>query len=484
MILIAFMAPDLYSLIQRTRPTIRLPGPNRPNVLLIVMDTVRADRLSCYGYGRPTSPNIDRIATEGLLFFNAYAAAPWTLPSHASMFTGLYPSRHNATWANPNLGREAFTIAERMLDIGYSTAGFSENPFVGSSYGLAQGFKEFHETWRRPLVARVLQRIAERVLPVKTRLEYSKRTTHLVQRWVENHRTHGRPFFAFVNLMAAHHPRYPRRGYGSHVWSEDHLKRIEPVNRVPEKYYLPAFTLNHRELATMGDVYDSEIGYLDAQIGGVIRYLAHKDYLENTIIILTSDHGENFGDHGFIEHQFCLYNSLIRVPLIIRYPPRIPSGIVDDNVSLVSLFNTILDLVNDPCVRADTGLPVSVLDDAPIDGPIYAEFSNAVDMLENVIGEETSNFDFKPFDRDLRCIISGGDKFIWSSNGKHEMYSLQNDADETNDLHEIDIGRARKLGDVLESWHATQRTAPVAKKRLDIIDNGAREALRALGYER
>jgi arylsulfatase A-like enzyme len=482
MILASCAAPDAYSLLLRATQSTEYTRSSLPNVLLIVMDTVRADHLSCYGYDKTTSPNIDRIATEGLLFYNAYSTAPWTLPSHASMFTGLYPSRHGATWAHLHLQEGALTIAEQLRDIGYRTVGFSENPFITSGYGLAQGFSQFHETWRRPLVFRALQRLAARALRIKNRLEYSKRTTRLLQRWVADHHADGRPFFAFVNLMVAHHPRYPRRDHGSQKWRKEDLRAIEPVNLVPERFYLPEYNLNDRELSTMRDVYDSEIGYLDAQVTEVTRYLAESDQLDETILILTSDHGENVGDHGFIEHQFCLYNSLIRVPLIIRYPPRIPSKIVDKNVSLASLFNTILDLVNDPRVPAETGLPESLLADASDDAPVYAEFSNAVDMLENVIGDETSDFDFKPFDRDLKCLIWGGDKFIWSSNGQHEMYSLQNDRDETDDLFETNSSRARELNHLLERWSRTQQSAPVTDAGPD-VDDGTRDALRALGYE-
>jgi arylsulfatase A-like enzyme len=482
MILISCAAPDLYSLILRLKPPPLGLGSVRPNVLLIVMDTVRADHLSCYGYGKPTSPNIDRVAADGMLFVNAFSTAPWTLPSHASMFTGLYPSQHGTTWSHQYLGDESFTIAERMSDVGYETVGFSENPFVGISYGLAQGFNEFHETWRSPLFVRALQRIAAQAFHVKNRLEYSKRTTGLLKRWLANHHQDQRPFFAFVNLMTAHHPRYPRRGHGSHEWRQEDLKKIEPVNLVPERFYLPQYRLTDRELSTMRDVYDSEISYLDQQLAVMTRYLAEHDSSDNTILILTSDHGENFGDHGFIEHQFCLYNSLIRVPLIIRFPSKITARIVEENVSTIALFKTILDLVeNLPQVTPENF--TEILSTKMTDNePIFSEFSNAVKMLENVIGHEAPGFDYRPFDRDLKCVISGDDKFIWSSSGEYELYSLQDDFGETKNLAHSHGSRAHDLTEQLESW-VLQHPLSAGTREGPEVDEGTRDALRPLGYE-
>ncbi len=232
---------------------------------------------------------------------------------------------------NTRLRDEFVTLAERLTESGYASAGFSENPFVGIANGFAQGFDEFHETWRRPLLERAVIK-ALRALGRRYDLQYAPRTTSLLSGWLETRRSDRRPFFAFVNLMAAHLPRYPRSGYSSTKWSDDVLERIEPVNIVPERFYLPQYQLSPIELRVMAEMYEAEISYLDDHVGHIIAFLDKQGTLDNTIVILTSDHGENFGEHGFIEHQFCLYNTLIHIPLIIRFPQDIEPAVVHEMV--------------------------------------------------------------------------------------------------------------------------------------------------------
>ena len=477
----AFFAPDLYALVRGWRHDgARLPK-QRPNVMLIVLDTVRADHLSCYGSKTVATPNIDRLAREGLLFLNAFSTAPWTVPSHASMFTGLYTFQHQATWDNTYLRDEFVTLAERLTDAGYATAGFSENPFVGVGNGFAQGFSEFHETWRRPILERGLARIL-RALGRRDGLEYAPRTTSLLLAWLDVNRSNGRPFFAFVNLMAAHLPSYPRPGYGSTDWPDHVLARIEPVNIVPERYYLPEYRLNETELRVMVDTYNAEISYLDDHIGRIIGSLGKLGALNNTILIVTSDHGENFGEHGFIEHQFCLYNSLIHIPLILRFPQGIESAIIHERVSNIAIMDTILDLANIPTrvmSQRNQQIPLNRIEQ---DQTIISEYPNAVEMLRDVIADESPDSDYAQFDRDLRCIILGDYKYIWSSTGDHELYSIQHDFVEETNLLQSHQDAARELSEALDQWRQTQQSHPPPSVAPD-VDAATRDALKALGYE-
>lgn len=456
-ILSSFLSPDVYSAYLRAPSGAQKPDGNAPNVLLVVLDAVRADHLSCYGYKRGTTPNIDRVAREGVLFRNAFSAAPWTLPSHASMFTGRYPSEHHADWGHAHLDKGLPTLAEQLQGGGYQTVGFSENVFVGRSFGLARGFGEFHETWRRPLVVRAIARVATTVLGYKEGRESAERSVGILERWVLNNEHRGKPFFAFVNLMAAHLPRYPRPGFGCGDVTKETLARIEPVNLIPERYYLPKYALNQRELGVMVDIYDSEISYLDSQIGEVMSFLERTGLREKTIVIVTSDHGENFGEHGLIEHQFCLYDTLLRVPLIVRHSGVLKRETVEKMVSTVFLGRAVMEMVGSSGGRGSEHLGIGALGELEGQDYVIAECSNGVEVLRGVVGDEDGGVDLSRFDRSLKCIVEGDYKFIWSSNGAHELYRIGEDRREAENLIGKEQERVRSLDQALKAWELVTR---------------------------
>jgi arylsulfatase A-like enzyme len=452
LIVVSLFSPDVYSGYLRFPYASEKQHGKAPNVLFIVLDTVRADHLSCYGYEKGTTPNIDRIAREGVLFSNAFSAAPWTLPSHASMFTGLYPSQHQADWGHVHLDEGFPTLAEHFRDVGYETVGFSENLFVGRTFGLARGFGEFHETWRRPLVVRAIAKAATRLFHYKERLEYADRSVGLFERWLTNNNHDGKPFFAFMNLMAAHLPRYPRPAFGSGNWTKETLARIEPVNLIPERYYLPQYKLTQQELAIMVDIYDSDISYVDSQIGDLMSFLARAGILDETIVVLVSDHGENFGEHGLIEHQFCLYDTLLRVPLILRYPAMLKPDRIEKRVSTVSLFKTVMAMVGTTGSKAFEDSRMGALGQLQGQEYVIAECGNGVEVLRGVVGDEGVGVDFSRFDQSLKCVIKGDYKFIWSSNGKNKLYRIGEDPREAENIIEKEQDQARALDQLLKSW--------------------------------
>ena len=452
LILVSLFSPDVYSWYLRSAHYPKEQHAQAPNVLFIVLDTVRADHLSCYGYEKSTTPNIDRISREGVLFSNAFSAAPWTLPSHASMFTGLYPSQHQADWGHVHLDEGFPTLAEHFRDAGYETVGFSENVFVARTFGLARGFDEFHETWRRPLVVRAIARAATRAFHYRERLEYADRSVGLFERWLTNNNPGGKPFFAFMNLMGAHLPRYPKPAFGSGNWTKETLARIEPVNLIPEKYYLPQYRLTQQELATMVDIYDSDISYLDSKIGDLMSFLAKAGTLDDTIVVLVSDHGENFGEHGLFEHQFCLYDTLLRVPLILRYPPLLKPDRIEKRVSTVSLFKTVMAMVGTAGGKGIEDSRMGALGQLQGQEYVIAECSNGVEMLKGAVGAEGVTVDFSRFDKSLKCVIEGDYKFIWSSNGEHELYRMKEDFGEVENLIEKEQDQARALDQLLKTW--------------------------------
>jgi arylsulfatase A-like enzyme len=459
---------------------------DRPNVLLVVLDTMRGDALSRALDGRSITPNLDKLAREGLTFRRALSASPWSLPSHASMFTGLYPSQHGASWQNRHLDSSYLTLAEFLRDRGYQTVGYSENPFVGAATGLSQGFSAFRRVHlKEPIGLRVTKVLRDRLGSQRTR-EYTESTMNHVWSWCITRRDESRPFFLFLNLMAPHLPHYPRSDSPAPVRVSDAtLAKIEPVNMIPELHYLERYRLDDQPMNALEELYASDIAYLDAWLGRLFQLLEKREVLDRTVVIVTSDHGENFGDHDLIEHQFSVYNSLLHVPLVLRYPPAIPAGTVADRlVSTASLFATVAELTRLPIEAPVEGFERrSVLGRS--DGPILAQYENAIEMLRGVFETEApdalSSFDFRRFDRSFEAIVDDGYKLIRDSRGAIELYDMETDWQESRDLASQDRARAAALSARLDAQLA-MLAKPMRALEAPQLDPTTEEALRDLGY--
>lgn len=316
--------------------------PDSPNVLLVVLDVVRAADMSLYGYPRRTTPNLDRFARKSVVFENAYSTSPWTLPSHAGMFTGRYAHALSADWQNP-LDNEYPTLAERLQQHGYATAGFVANFFYGvPEFGLSRGF--IHYESRRMnlgsvlnvsafgsiLIGRFNQRTGSYYRPERRHAsEFNERLLE----WLPRRRGH--PFFVFVNYIDAHLPYVPPAPYDLMFAGKEPPTRR---NRIGEKK-------TPEELQGLRDVYDGAIAYEDAQLGALLTALQRRGELSNTIVIITSDHGEEFAEHGWVAHGNGLNLPALHVPLIVAFPGRIPPGIrVPDGITLRDLPSTVAEL--------------------------------------------------------------------------------------------------------------------------------------------
>ncbi len=459
-----------------------------PNIILIVMDTVGADSLSCYQNAKKTTPNIDKIAKEGTLFLKALSPSPWTLPSHASLFTGLYPSQHKAGWEHTNLDERFLTLAEYLAELGYVTAGFTENPWVSRNRGLAQGFRDFYEMYiycSMAITPRVIDKARKIFLNYKSTNEYARDTIKYIKTWIYKnyYKKNAKPFFAFLNFMPAHLPNYPRSQFLFYQPSSYELARIEPVNLVPEKFYLPKYRLNEKELSIMHALYEGDIAYLDAKLGDLFGFLKSSNVLDNTVFIITSDHGENFGDHDLIEHQFCLYNSLLHVPLIIRYPDKVRPGTINSElVSTIFLFQTIIDLIDTPKNKNIQLIENRSLLKFNGDKHIYAEHDNPVEMLKGVIGDEAPDeFNFEAFDKYLECVYGPNYKFIWSSSGQHELYNMKVDWQEKKNIVFDKEFCAKTLYNYLKTWQKNLWKPQLIREEKK-IDKKTLDALKSLGY--
>ena len=343
-------------------PDLRVPSvqasstltPGKPNVVLITLDTVRADHLSLYGYSRPTTPNLDGWARQGVVFDNAIAPSSWTLPSHSSIFTGLLPHQHGADWSSPvDMGR--WTLAEVLRSHGYDTGGFFANPYYGKAgWGMAQGFETFEDVSalaRHNLIstwggAHFLQPYYyNHVRPDELDRIDASEINRDVARWYRH--LSGRPFFLFVNYFDAHEPHlaptpYDQRfGRISRAVTEKAARLIasDEAGGSQQQDHL-----SEQERQSLVDGYDNSLAYLDTQVGDLLRFLASRPEWPNTIVIITADHGQAFGEHGLYGHGNSVYRELLHVPLMVL-GPGVPAGQrIAETVTTRKLFPTVLDL--------------------------------------------------------------------------------------------------------------------------------------------
>ncbi len=302
-------------------------GGERPNVLLISIDTLRPDRLGCYGHARDTSPTLDALAAEGVLFTDVTSTSPWTLPSHASLLTGLYPSRHGVRGHTSKLKQSVPTLAGALADAGYQTLAIVNSHNLSKRYGLDSGFEtfvyvpEYEQDGAIPNRGPTVVRRARRLLDKRGE----------------------RPFFLFLHFYDAHTdftpaPEYRRRfvrPYEGFVdGSTQQLIDLRARN----------VQLEQGDIRHLFDLYDAEIRQLDDVLGGFMGFLDDEGLLDDTLVVVTSDHGEEFMEHGSYLHGRTHYEEVIRIPLLLR-GPGLPAGLrVKTRASLVDIAPTILSL--------------------------------------------------------------------------------------------------------------------------------------------
>lgn len=329
-------------------------APNAPSILVLVVDTLRADHMSSYGYHRPTSPNLDRLAREGVLFESAFSTAPYTAPSHASLLTGRYPHEHGVQWIDqqPKLGEQYPTLAEALRNRGYRTAAFSANVFwFTREQGFGQGFTHFEDYFQsfgdmlerahhgRKFVSIVLRPLGYEDIPGRRR---AADINHSLLRWLE--RDPDKPFFAFVNYLDVHDPYFPPQPYRSKFSTLENPGGL--INHLlghsnPE--------LAPSEVQNEIDAYDGAISYVDDQIAQLMAAIENLGMGNNLLVVFTSDHGEAFGEHGTFIHANSVYREEIHVPLIFWKPGQIPVGVrVSEPVTNASLPATIMSFLGEP----------------------------------------------------------------------------------------------------------------------------------------
>ena len=403
-----------------------------PNVLFIVIDTLRADHLSLQGYDRITDPNLVRIASEGVMFDNAYATSSWTLTSHASLFTGRWNYEHKADGGR-DLDDTYPTIAEALTARGYRTGGFIGNfETVPRRWGFARGFihyEDYYQTLPQLTVSSFYGRFLEYYALHKVfGMEFSvdRRWAPSVNQsaldWIAQDTE--RPFFAFINYYDVHAPYIsPERARFSEFENPGGLVNTDWTTA---DIYNPK---TPEQVQGEIDAYDGGIYYTDQQIQILLDELDQRGVLENTIVIITSDHGELFGEHGLWEHHNSLYKPVIHVPLIVWRPGSVPQNVrIDTPVSNVAIPATILDMLGEPGQDLFPGPSLAELWRGPSSAALFP------DPIAEMAESTWVNPNHLSIKGDMVSVISSDWQYIEHEYNGVELYNLKEDPDQLNNV--------------------------------------------------
>ncbi|MDP3937340.1 MAG: sulfatase [Deltaproteobacteria bacterium] len=436
----------------------------RPDVILIMVDTLRADRLPAYGYKGASTPAIDRLASDGVVFEKGSAQASWTKPSTATLLTGLYPSTHRAIGKVDRLPEEVDTLAESLAGAGWRTGGIVSNVNLAPSYQFDQGFGEYHylapnyffgakESSSKLAVYNSLRLVRERFLSrrkeVKHYYQDGATVTEAGKAWIDRNR--GSRFFLFIHYMDPHDP------YFRHPYDGTAVARVQTPN--PDA----------ARAGELSDLYDGEIEYLDGHLGDLFDHLREEGIYDGALIILTADHGEEFHEHGGWWHGTTLYEEQIHVPLIVKPAAGGPPGLAPgsrraDLARLLDVTPTVLDLAG---VEAPARTQGASLAAGPVTGESFAEEDLEGNRLRSLRGDTWKTIEANADNpRGLPDIA---------------LYNLAEDPGETRNLAGDDEGRWKAMRGRMDHTMGEALKAAVAGEQVE-VDDATRERLRALGY--
>jgi arylsulfatase A-like enzyme len=449
----------------------------RPNVVLIVLDTMRGDRLSCAGYDRPTTPHIDALAARGALYTRAFATCFWTLPSHASLFSGLHPLQVGATSETLHFPEDNLTLAEALSAAGYRTTAFVCNSWVSRERGFAQGFGEFIEMWRRE----------NQVGTDTTATSMEMLTVDKMESWIASAARGDKPFFLFANLNGTHLPYRPAQEYlMKFVANRGHdIERVRALASITSgwSHLVGETPLSEEDYRILNDLYDAEVAWADALVGEIVAALDRAGIGDDTVVVVTSDHGEHLGEHGKTDHIATMYDPALHIPLVVRYARAFKPGTrVETPVSIVDIAPTILDLCGAaeqaPAMRAaQTSLANP---SRQSQGFVLAGNERPLTGIK-LLQARYPGYDWTAIDYRLRCMRSEEHKLIWNENRGAELYNLARDPGETENLADSQADTQRDMMGLL-----SQSFEKMGKSKeyfmFESTDREALERLRSLGY--
>jgi arylsulfatase A-like enzyme len=413
------------------------------NLIIISIDTLRADRLGCYGYNRSTSPMIDQLAKRGVRFETVIAESSWTLPSHMTLFTGFYPGNHGLTLEDRRLPPNITTLAEVLKDGQYRTFAYTDGGFVNSKYGFGRGF-EVYKNNKTSFAAKL--KLAERCID---RLKP------------------GEKFFLFLHTFDVHCPYDPEKRYASMFRTCGPEDFIDTKGRCGNLAYNNKLNYNSMILSPgqtrfLSDQYDASIRQADDALAKFVQYLDYRKAFDNTFLVVLSDHGEEFMEHGQIGHERTLYIESLSVPLII-VGPGIEQATVHEGIGLVNVAPTLIELLD-------------------IDAP-FMQGESVVALIKK---SNTGSFRqrlFSDLDRHvrLRSVVENSYHLIYSPDkNSYEIYDFSKDSMEKKDLSVDEPSKAEELLDiVLEQFNNVKK--PETGSAVELSSEEI-EKLHSLGY--
>lgn len=436
------------------------PGVAGPHVVVVTLDTLRRDATSLHGYALPTTPRLQELARSATVYERCTATAPWTVPTHASLFTGRFPFEHGAR----SVGLDAITetggdnalplpaahttLAEALRGAGYETAAFVTNQaYLAPRHGLDQGYDLYEVAGGRAALRN--RRVFE---------------------WLED-RDPARPLHLFVNYMDTHRPYNvrPLAAFTSETVPSDSAARLDELYEAVLGRGEPA---DPGLVATLRAQYDLAIANVDRSLGALLDRLEELGYWENTLLVVTSDHGEYFGEHGLVEHSKDVYEEAVAVPLLVHAPGQTQGARVMTRVSSAHVPRLIAEHLPAPL----RDLLVGLFPYAPASGVILAQsyYARRKDLEDPRFGAR--------FDRVRTAWYEGDLKYVHSSDGAHELYDLAADPREERDLAAERVEDAGRMRDALLVFLATSPHTVEPAGGPEPLAEGDAEALRATGY--
>jgi arylsulfatase A-like enzyme len=483
-------------------PQLRTPrrdrADTRPDVLFIVLDTVRADRLSHHGHTRDTTPFLAELASRGVTFDRAISPGNYTYPAHASMFTGLAVREHGIG-AEPRIERldsSLETFAERAAASGYQTKAFSCNPWVDDPEGLLQGFESTTRTWgtwqwSSSFLHHWLLRLGWEWPADWIEVDCgAAMQNRLAAEWVRGECRPEQPYLAFFNYMEAHRDQRPPRAWRRLFLDEEQVARSYELERdadvlvcADSDYWIvPEGTVSEADLEVSLGLYDASLRYQDDRLRELFGLFEASGLLENTVVIVVSDHGEGFGEHGIFQHHSSVHDVLVHVPLTIVVPHRpIPGRRVSDAVSTTFLHD-LVDAVVSGEVPCDAGALAELLLERSGASPVVAECQLTTRMAE----VRAPAFGIEPGTgilRTFRAVTDDRFKFILASDGQAELFDIDADPGEALDLAGARPELVEAYSRALEAWLAERRPRySLEAAGAAGMDSRRRSMLESLGY--
>ncbi len=476
----------------------RSGGARNPNVIMVLIETTRADHIGCYGYKRDTTPNIDALAKEGVVFENYYTAAPFSGPSKATLATGLFPYNNGVRSMPQRIRRDVKTLAQVFRANGYRTGGFASGLFMGPQFGYHRGFETYeclgtpYDLFRFTTALRGLELTLNRLTPwymdenERVRVEDATRAVPRVLNWIDSDAAD--PFYCLLEFNEPHLDYVPPPPFNK-KFTEDYpgytLMKDISTRKIPRYdviYDFDKLGYSQRDVAQSIALYDGEIAYVDWAIGNLVAGLRKRGLLDNTVLMVTADHGENFGEHGIYFQHTQLYEAALHVPMVVHYPRQLQPARIKGLVGEVDVFPTLMELAGISYTAPLDGVSMlRKIDNDVSNYPLFAEddimrdpalkrYPNYRVYLPGVAGK-------------WRMIREGDWKLIYIPNatgGEYELYDVVKDPLERNNLYATEPAIGERLRLRLDQWIEQDKSG---EKDLDPAMLKAREKeLRALGY--